>query len=131
MDPRRLVPRTDTVLAEPAVVAAAQRLGRALVKRAVAAAQQQVRDGALAPHAVVAAVLAGLPATASGLRPVLNATGVLLHTNLGRAPLSAAAIDALGVAAGTCDVELDLTTGGRGRRGAGALAALAEAVPSA
>ncbi|MGH4025254.1 MAG: L-seryl-tRNA(Sec) selenium transferase, partial [Pseudonocardiaceae bacterium] len=131
MDPRRLVPRTDTVLAEPGVAAAAERLGRPLVKRAVLAAQQRVREGDLSPHAVVAEVLAGLPDSATGLRPVLNATGVLLHTNLGRAPLSAAAVDALGIAAGTCDVELDLGTGGRGRRGTGALTALAEAVPAA
>ncbi len=131
MDPRRLIPRTDAVLAEPAVAAAAERLGRPLVKRAVAAAQQRVREGALAPHRVVAEVLASLPDNATSLHPVLNATGVLLHTNLGRAPLSAAAIQALRTAAGTCDVELDLGTGGRGRRGAGALAALAEAVPTA
>jgi L-seryl-tRNA(Ser) seleniumtransferase len=131
MDVRRQVPRTDAVLAVPAVVAAARRLGRAQVKRAVTAAQQRVREGALAPDALVAEVLAALPDTAATLRPVLNATGVLLHTNLGRAPLSAAAVEALAVAAGTTDVELDLATGGRGRRGAGALAALAEAVPAA
>jgi L-seryl-tRNA(Ser) seleniumtransferase len=131
MDPRRQVPRTDTVLAAPAVATAAQRLGRPLVKRAVAAAQQRVRDGALPPGEVIAEVLAGLPDTATELHPVFNATGVLLHTNLGRAPLSPAAVAALGTAAGTCDVELDLGTGGRGRRGAGALAALAEAVPVA
>jgi len=131
VDVRRQVPRTDAVLAVPAVVAAARRLGRAQVKRAVTAAQQRVREGALAPDALVAEVLAALPDTAATLRPVLNATGVLLHTNLGRAPLSAAAVEALAVAAGTTDVELDLATGGRGRRGAGALAALAEAVPAA
>jgi len=62
---------------------------------------------------------------------VINATGVLLHTNLGRAPLSAAAIDAIAVAAGCTDLEFDLVTGSRGRRGAGALAALARAVPAA
>jgi L-seryl-tRNA(Ser) seleniumtransferase len=131
MDVRRQVPRTDAVLADPAVAAAVRRLGRDHVKKAVAAAQQRVREGALPPAGVVADVLAALPATATTLRPVLNATGVLLHTNLGRAPLSTAAIEALGAAAGTTDVELDLATGGRGRRGAGALAALAEAVPTA
>ncbi len=131
MDLRRQVPRTDAVLADPAVAAAADKLGRPQVKRAVAAAQQRVREGALPPGGVVADVLAALPDTATTLRPVLNATGVLLHTNLGRAPLSAAAIEALAVAAGTTDVELDLTTGGRGRRGAGALAAVADAVPTA
>ena len=131
MDFRRQVPRTDAVLADPAVAAAAEKLGRSQVKQAVIAAQQRVREGTLPPADVVADVLASLPDTATTLRPVLNATGVLLHTNLGRAPLSAAAIEALGTAAGTTDVELDLATGGRGRRGAAALAALAEAVPAA
>jgi L-seryl-tRNA(Ser) seleniumtransferase len=131
MDFRRQVPRTDAVLADPALAAAVDRLGRPQVKQAVVAAQQRVREGALPPADVVADVLAALPDTATSLRPVLNATGVLLHTNLGRAPLSAAAIEALSAAAGTTDVELDLGTGGRGRRGAGALAALADAVPTA
>jgi L-seryl-tRNA(Ser) seleniumtransferase len=130
-DPRRLVPRTDTVLGEPAVAQAVARLGAAVVKGVVVAAQQQVRDGQLAPEAVVATVLDALPAEVSGLRPVINATGVLLHTNLGRAPLSAAAVAALSAAAGTTDVELDLATGARGRRGRGALDALAAAVPTA
>jgi L-seryl-tRNA(Ser) seleniumtransferase len=131
MDARRQVPRTDALLAVPAVAAAAQRLGRQQVKQAVTAAQQRVREGVLPPVGVVADVLAALPDTATTLHPVLNATGVLLHTNLGRAPLSAAAVEGLGVAAGTTDVELDLATGERGRRGAGALAALAAAVPTA
>lgn len=131
MDVRRQVPRTDAVLADPAVEAAARRLGRRQVKQAVIAAQQRVREGILAPADIVADVLATLPDTATSLRPVLNATGVLLHTNLGRAPLSAAAREALQASAGTTDVEVDLATGGRGQRGAGALAALAEAVPAA
>jgi L-seryl-tRNA(Ser) seleniumtransferase len=130
-DARRKVPRTDAVLADPAVEAATRRLGRQQVKQAVTAAQQRVREGTMPPASIVADVLAALPDTATTLRPVLNATGVLLHTNLGRAPLSAAAIEALAAAAGTTDVELDLATGGRGRRGAGALNALAEAVPAA
>ncbi len=132
-DPRRRVPRTDAVLAEPRVAAAADRLGRALVKDVVLAAQQRARRGEIAPDpdAVIGAVLDALPAEATALRPVLNATGVLLHTNLGRAPLSAAARAALDVAAGTCDVELDLDTGGRGRRGRAAIDALLAAVPGA
>src|SRR5690606_27842761 len=60
---------------------------------------------------------------------VVNATGVVVHTNLGRAPLSDAAVEAVTVAAGATDVELDLDTGRRGRRGRAAVAALAEAVP--
>ena len=62
---------------------------------------------------------------------MINATGVLVHTNLGRAPLSAAAVDAIAAAAGHCDVEFDLAAGVRARRGAGALDALARAVPAA
>jgi L-seryl-tRNA(Ser) seleniumtransferase len=130
-DPRRQVPRTDALLVEPPIAAAVERIGRSLVKQAVSAAQQRVRDGALDPARVVDDVLAGLPPSASSLRRVLNATGVLLHTNLGRAPLSAAAVDALAGAAGTTDVELDLATGARGRRGRGATDALAAAVPDA
>jgi L-seryl-tRNA(Ser) seleniumtransferase len=62
---------------------------------------------------------------------VLNATGVVLHTNLGRAALSPAAVAAVAAAAGHTDVELDLRTGARARRGRAALAALAVAAPDA
>jgi L-seryl-tRNA(Ser) seleniumtransferase len=62
---------------------------------------------------------------------VINATGVLLHTNLGRAPLSPAARAAVQAAAGCTDLEFDLASGLRGRRGRGMLAALAAAVPAA
>ena len=58
------------------------------------------------------------------LRPVINATGVILHTNLGRAPLSKAALSHLvEVARGYCNLELDLETGNRGCRDAHAEAA--------
>lgn len=57
-------------------------------------------------------------ASHAGIRPVINATGVLLHTNLGRAPLSAAARTAMNDAAGYCSVEYDLENGVRGGRGA-------------
>jgi L-seryl-tRNA(Ser) seleniumtransferase len=56
---------------------------------------------------------------------------VLVHTNLGRAPLSAAAVDAVVAASGTTDVELDLRTGRRGPRGEAAIGALLAAVPAA
>jgi len=66
------------------------------------------------------------------LQPVINATGVIIHTNLGRAPLPTAAIDALQDAAGYTDVEMDLDTGRRSsRRGAGATKALLAACPGA
>ena len=130
-DPRRAVPRTDQLLADPRLRAAAERLGPVLVKRAVVEAQQRCREGEVAPDAVADEAVASLPPSATTLRRVVNATGVLVHTNLGRAPLSAAAIEALGTAAGSTDVELDLATARRGRRGRGTLDALAEAVPDA
>jgi L-seryl-tRNA(Ser) seleniumtransferase len=64
---------------------------------------------------------------AAGLRRVINATGVVLHTNLGRAPLSEAARRAVAEeAAGYCTLEYDLATGSRGRRGARVERLLAE-----
>jgi L-seryl-tRNA(Ser) seleniumtransferase len=130
-DPRRQVPGTDTLLADPRLVAAQRVLGRALVKSVVSAAQRRARAGEIAPDQVAEHAVAALPATASSLRPVINATGVVVHTNLGRAPLSHAALDAVVAAGGTTDVEFDLATGRRARRGRGALAALAGAVPTA
>lgn len=130
-DARRGIPRTDRLLRDPRLSAATGRLGAGVVKAAVREAQERARAGGIPPEEVLGAALALLPGTASGLRPVLNATGVLLHTNLGRAPLSAAARQAVQEAAGPTDVELDLATGVRARRGRSALAALRERVPSA
>lgn len=130
-DPRRRTPRTDAVLADDRLHKAAERLGERLVKQAVRDALERCRAGELAPEEVADAAVAALPRTATQLRRVINATGVVVHTNLGRAPLSPAAVEALEVAAGATDVELDLATGRRGRRGRSALAALAEAVPEA
>ncbi len=113
-DPRSRIPRTDHLLA--------------LVRRV----QQQAREGLLAPEEVEAAVVAAVSSYgATTLRPVLNATGVVVHTNLGRAPLSDAAVEALVAASRYVDVELDLATGARSRRGAGTRAALLAACPAA
>jgi L-seryl-tRNA(Ser) seleniumtransferase len=131
VDVRRLTPRTDAVLADPRLVAAEQRLGRAIVLSAVRRAQDRARAGEIDPVAVADAAAANLPPLAATLTPVINATGVLLHTNLGRAPLSAAARTAIQAAAGSTDVEFDLASGQRGRRGRGMLTALAAAVPAA
>jgi L-seryl-tRNA(Ser) seleniumtransferase len=130
-DCRRRVPRTDVLLADPRLVEAERALGRALVKSIVAQAQQRARAGEIEPEQVADHAVAALPAAAASLRPVINATGVVVHTNLGRAPLSQAAVDAVVTASGATDVEFDLETGRRARRGRGALAALAGAVPTA
>ncbi len=130
-DHRRQVPRTDAVLSDQRLQVEAVRLGRDAVKQAVRAAQDDCRAGLLGPDDVVTAALQRLPTNATTLRRVINATGVIVHTNLGRAPLSAAAAAAVQVAVGSTDVELDLRSGRRGRRGSGALAALAAAVPAA
>ena len=131
MDPRRSVPRTDAVLGDPELEAAVERLGRGRVKATVVDVLADCRRGVVVPAAVVASVLERLPLSNTSLRSVVNATGVVVHTNLGRAPLSAAAVDAVVTAAGHTDVELDLATGRRGPRGAGALGALRAAVPAA
>lgn len=134
-DRRRLLPRTDAVLADARLADAEQRLGRARVRRAVTEALEAARrdDVGDAPDAgtVAAAALGSLPRGATSMRPVINATGVVVHTNLGRAPLSEAAVDALLHAAGYVDVEYDVATGRRANRGRGALAALQAAVPDA
>uniref|UniRef100_A0A5Q5CPM3 L-seryl-tRNA(Sec) selenium transferase n=1 Tax=Mycobacterium sp. (strain JLS) TaxID=164757 RepID=A0A5Q5CPM3_MYCSJ len=130
-DPRRRVPRTDALLADPRLAEAARVLGRTLVKTVIADAQQRARAGDITPEHVADHAVAALPSAAASLRPVINATGVVVHTNLGRAPLSRAAVDAVVTAGGATDVEFDLATGLRARRGRGALAALARAVPTA
>lgn len=108
----------------PALAAARDRLGHARVVAAsrfvLDSARSAMRRGevvAVGPAALAAAVIAWLAADRTRLRPVLNATGVLLHTGLGRAPLAPEAIIAIvRVAGGYCNLEIDLETGTRGRR---------------
>lgn len=132
VDPRRLIPRTNDLLALPAVREARTRLNDRVIRELVRDVQEQARRGGLPPGQVEPALLAAVAArTATSLRPVLNATGVIVHTNLGRAPLSEGAVEALVAASGYVDVELDLSDGSRSRRGAGARAALLAACPAA
>ena len=128
----RNIPRTDQLLSDARMRAAERRVGRDLVKAAIARAQERARNAEITPDQVADAAAAELPATAASLTEVVNATGVLVHTNLGRAPLSQAARDALATAAGTCDVEFDLETGARSaQRGRGVIDALSRVVPGA
>lgn len=93
------------------------RLARAQVVRL----RQEAQSGRMIPDfpEIVAALRSELEAfSRSRLQPVINATGVLLHTNLGRAPLSAAVARILTeVAVQYSNLEFDLDTGDRGRRG--------------
>jgi L-seryl-tRNA(Ser) seleniumtransferase len=97
----------------------------------VHASQGRVRAGSLPPEHLIDDVLRDLPSRATSLTPVINATGAVLHTNLGRAALSEAAREALIAASGYVDVEYDLAEGRRAARGRGTLAELRAALPDA
>ena len=124
-------PRSDQLLKDPRLDDAQRRVGRALVREVVHSVQQCIRRGEVAAEGAVEAVLQRLPSTASSMQPVINATGVVLHTNLGRAPLSPPAIAAIVEAAGYVTVEYDTSTGGRGPRGAPTRQAALAAIPNA
>ena len=116
------------------MAATIDRWGRAPVlgtaRRLLDAARRAVAAGGRAPGLdELAGRIAGELDALAGrrVRAVVNATGVVLHTNLGRAPLSVAALAAVAEAAGYCTVEYDLAGGRRGRRGAAAEALLREA----
>jgi L-seryl-tRNA(Ser) seleniumtransferase len=119
-DARRELPSVDRLLREPEVQALLRGAPRAAVvaaiRQAVAAARTR-RAGQ--PDDWAAEIREQLAAVASpSLHPVLNATGVVLHTNLGRAPLADAAVRAAtAVASGYSNLELDLHSGSRGSRG--------------
>jgi L-seryl-tRNA(Ser) seleniumtransferase len=124
-------PRTDQLLSDPRLGDAQRRVGRALVKEAIHAVQQGIRTGEVAAVGAVEAILQRLPSTASSMQPVINATGVILHTNLGRAPLSQAAVAAVIEAAGYVAVEYDASTGRRGPRGVPTRKAALALIPNA
>ena len=131
-DRRRRIPRTDVLLGLPAVVQARGRLSEATIRAIITRCQEAARAGELDADEVADAVARAVTAHGTvSLTPVLNATGVVVHTNLGRAPLSDAARAAVQTAAGYVDVELDLRTGRRSKRGVGAKGALLEACPAA
>lgn len=131
-DPRSRIPRTDQLLALPAVQAARARLSDQVIRTVVTRAQDRARRSEIAPEDVQDTVITDLAERrATSLTSVLNATGVVIHTNLGRAPLSPAAREALLDASGYVDVELDLTTGQRSKRGAATREALLAACPTA
>jgi L-seryl-tRNA(Ser) seleniumtransferase len=122
-DARRKVPSVDALLrSEPGRRGSAS-LGRPLLKRTIGITLQEVRtavtDGADPPSAdeLMARAVAMASQIATGLTSVINATGVVLHTNLGRAPLPGRAARAAARAASHyTDLEVDRDTGKRGKR---------------
>lgn len=93
-----------------AIASARETILAASTDQQLAAAERAVRD--LLPAA--RARLAG--ASRPSLRPVINATGIIVHTNLGRSRLPTQAVEAMAAAAGYCNLETDLATGERGSR---------------
>lgn len=117
------LPRTDALLADPRVEALPWI--RDLKKKAIAQVLQSLRDQVVAGDkkvvmdhdAVVQSVCACLQHWVEpGPRPVINATGVILHTNVGRAPYGQAAVEAMVASTQCCDLEIDLRSGERGSR---------------
>jgi L-seryl-tRNA(Ser) seleniumtransferase len=121
----RALPKTDEILARPEIVAELERAPRPLVVDAVRDAIESVRErilggggvepshDAIARDAVARAELAARPS----LRPVINATGIIVHTNLGRSVLSQPAAEAVReVATAYSTLEYDIESGERGSR---------------
>ena len=128
----RAIPSVDELLLQPRLAAVAEKSGRALVAQTVRRLLAQFRarlksepSQSAAPYPEAfdlaqfeAHVVADLEAAlAPSLRRVINATGVVLHTNLGRAPLSQAALAQINATAATySNLEYDVARGERGKR---------------
>lgn len=126
----RAIPSVDQLLRAEAMAPLKKSVGmprlRAVVREVADELRQQIQAGKLANHsreAVIAEAVQRIHSLCKQedlavLRRVINATGVVLHTNLGRAPLSAAARDAVAhEAAGYCTLEYNPALGARGKRG--------------
>jgi L-seryl-tRNA(Ser) seleniumtransferase len=118
VDRRASLPAIGRLLAAPEVRALIERFGRDPVTDALRGAVDRARNGAITSEAVIADATRALASDARGtLVAAINATGVVLHTNLGRAPLGADARRAIAIAgSGYSSLELDLATGERGSR---------------
>jgi L-seryl-tRNA(Ser) seleniumtransferase len=120
-DPRRALPPIHELVDAAACASLIPQFGRTRVTDALRAVLAEVRSGqrevgTTAEYAHRALMILGAEDTPS-LRRVINATGVILHTNLGRAPLAPQAIAAISVvASGYSNLEYDLSTGTRGSR---------------
>jgi L-seryl-tRNA(Ser) seleniumtransferase len=120
-NPLRGLPSVDELVGRPELAALAERHGRTLVVEAARRTLARAREEILAGHEtadVVARALAELEELVRPrLRRVLNATGVIVHTNLGRAPLSEEALARVAEVGGSySNLEYDLALGTRGSR---------------
>ncbi len=121
MERLRALPSIDELLARPSLTPILSSHPRPVAVAALREAVAQVRARVLAGEdarfddASVARALGRV--SQPKLKPVINATGVVLHTNLGRAPLATVAIERMArIAAGYCNLEIDLDEGERGSR---------------
>ncbi len=120
-DPRRGLPRVDVVMSEPALADLPRALALDAVRLALDDARETVTADAIPGSASLAAEARRLVESWLSVRPqpVINATGVVIHTNLGRAPWAPEAVAAVAAVAGRyADVEVRLFDGERGGRGA-------------
>jgi L-seryl-tRNA(Ser) seleniumtransferase len=119
-DARRKLPSVSALLETDGVRALLNRAPRSVVVDAVRLTIDGARNGSVPASDAewLTAITNALSlAQRPSLRRVINATGVVLHTNLGRAPLATAAIDAIGdAAAGYSNLEYDIELGARGSR---------------
>jgi L-seryl-tRNA(Ser) seleniumtransferase len=118
-DPRRQLPSVDRLLSQPAIRQLLDTAPRAVVVAAVRESLEAARTRRAGPpeHWEEDVRERLTQRAAPGLLPVLNATGVVLHTNLGRSPLARVAIEAMtAVAGGYSNLEFDLPSGARGAR---------------
>jgi L-seryl-tRNA(Ser) seleniumtransferase len=124
----RSLPSVDEMLLRPGIASLCNSVERgyavATVREVLAQVRREISSGEIADEAAVAADALELRAIAMveselapSLRPIINASGVILHTNLGRAPLLLAAIEELRLSATQyCNLEYDLSAGARGKR---------------
>ena len=118
-DKRRALPSVDTLLRDPRVLELMQAAPRHTVVGAAREALERSRKRRAGPPEDWAAEIAELVAArvAPSLSRAINATGIVLHTNLGRAPLAPAAVSAVhAIASGYSTLEFDLHSGTRGSR---------------
>ncbi|MGL6278977.1 MAG: L-seryl-tRNA(Sec) selenium transferase [Gaiella sp.] len=113
----RDLPSVDRMLADPRLAGVPHELALAAARAALERARAAIRAGATPLDPVDDAAREVAAARRPSLRRVINATGVIVHTNLGRAPLPAAALERIQAVAGSyANLELDLETGRRGSR---------------